>query len=409
MAGYVATGTHNDASLPAAAKAKVQELQKQYVAASTATEKAALHAQAEAIRAQNGYSGGDDGSEYNTFSDNESTYTGGNTATRTNTQPSLMGLAAGDLYGINYDFDSIKDLMNKATVDEYKLKRQQYDQTQNQFYNNLATTQATTLDTLRQAQASAVATGASKGIAAANELSSMLNLQQTSTDEALQLANDYNTLGAEEAAAYTRNNSTALETSNALKQAVASNIDLVKYGYDTQGDIGYLDYLAAMANVDTQKYAADKSLEATQYQTDNYNNGATRYANSSYSYNGGTPKTDSANSASIDTATAADPYKLNDNYSVYVGSDGTYSVVDKKTNKTYTGVSKSDLNKFQSNGAKDPGYLADSTYIGNTITQKQTDSATWNYDSKKKVWINSKTGEKLSDAQFEKKVVNKGK
>ena len=65
--GYVAKGSYNDANLSAADAQKVAALKQQYETAKAQGNKAgmdAAHSAAEAIRAQYGYSGGGDGSEY---------------------------------------------------------------------------------------------------------------------------------------------------------------------------------------------------------------------------------------------------------------------------------------------------------------------------------------------------------
>ena len=65
---YQSTGIYNDYELSDADRAKVAALKQQWQAASSAGDAAGMdsaHAGAEAIRAQYGYSGGGDGSEYN--------------------------------------------------------------------------------------------------------------------------------------------------------------------------------------------------------------------------------------------------------------------------------------------------------------------------------------------------------
>ena len=69
MTTYTPTGTYNDAGLNADDKKRVESLQAQWAAYKAAGDTAGMqnaHAQAEAIRKSAGYSGGTDGSEYNT-------------------------------------------------------------------------------------------------------------------------------------------------------------------------------------------------------------------------------------------------------------------------------------------------------------------------------------------------------
>ena len=160
-------------------------------------------------------------------------------------------------------------------------------------------TQATALDTLRKAQADAVATGASKGMSAANELSSILNLQNTAATEANTLATGRQNLAAEEAQAYKDNASTALTTSNAVKQAIAQLAE-TKYGYDTQGYAAQLSYLSALQDALAQKYGSDKTLEGVKYNADANVNAAqiaaSKYGSTNYTYTGGNSSNSSPNS-----------------------------------------------------------------------------------------------------------------
>ena len=96
--------------------------------------------------------------------------------------------------GITYDEAAIRAKFDAATKAEYDLKRKEYEATANKFYEQMYGTQATALDTIRRSNAAAVATGASRGIQAANELSAILGLQETSTQTAPELAQHRNLL-----------------------------------------------------------------------------------------------------------------------------------------------------------------------------------------------------------------------
>lgn len=176
------------------------------------------------------------------------------------TDPTLIGKSIGDLYGLTYDYGTILKLLNDATKSSYASQQQEFGATENQFYRNMIGSQEDTLNILRENQAKAVATGASKGIAAANELSAILNLQDVAGQGASDLASQRNLLMDKERAAYEKNASDALNTSNSLKTAIAG-LDLSKYGYDVQEVIGKLDYLANVQN-------ADKTLEGVKYNAD---------------------------------------------------------------------------------------------------------------------------------------------
>ena len=183
------------------------------------------------------------------------------------------------LYGnITFDEDAIRKKFDKATKAEYELKRKEYEQTEDQFYNRLLGTQGTALDTIRRANASAISSGAAKGMQAANEISAILGLQQESVDDSTKLAQARNNLVDAEAAAYAKNVVDALNTANQIKLALgtlASNI----YSADTQFDVGTMQYLAQLdaaakqlegigLTADATKYSADRNLEGSKYTAD---------------------------------------------------------------------------------------------------------------------------------------------
>jgi len=183
------------------------------------------------------------------------------------------------LYGnITFDEDVIRSKFDKATQAEYARKRKEYKQTEDQFYNRLFGTQSTALDTIRRANASAISSGAAKGMQAANELSAILGLQQESVDDSTKLAQERNLLMDKEAEAYTKNVVDALAKANEIKLALgslASNI----YAADTQFDVAQLQYLAQLdaaakqlegigLTADATKYSADRNLEGSKYTAD---------------------------------------------------------------------------------------------------------------------------------------------
>ena len=194
----------------------------------------------------------------------------------TATRPTLMGLPMGDLYGINYEQDYIRKLLDDATAAEYNAKRQEFAATERGYYDQLYDAQNTALDTIRANNSAAVASGASKGMAAAQQLAAVLGLQQESVGAATDLANQRNELAAKEAAAYSANANTALNTSNTLKQAI-QNADLTKYGYDTQNYVGELDYNAALRATIAEIIQSQNAAAATMYNADRNLDG-TRYA-----------------------------------------------------------------------------------------------------------------------------------
>lgn len=210
--------------------------------------------------------------------------------------PNLAGTdKLGDLYGITYDQNTIRDILNRATEAEYASKDKEFGTTENKYINQAQTDQATTLQSLKQMNQQASMNGAMMGSNAATALSSILTGQQTNATNMLDLANQRNLLQTQKAEALAKNSQLALDSSNAVKQAIAG-IDLSKYGYDTQQMVGQLDYLAALNDAlaqikssqtaaDATKYASDNDLAGTKYNADSYKKNTS--GGSSYTYNGG--------------------------------------------------------------------------------------------------------------------------
>lgn len=221
-----------------------------------------------------------------TGSTSVSTFSGGSIASPiTANRAVLAGLNMGDKYNIQYDQNYIRDLLDTATQAEYNRKRQEFAATENKFYNELYDTQDAALNAIRANNSAAVATGATKGMAAAQQLAAILGLEQTSVESATDLANQRNELMAQEAAAYAKNANTALDTSNALKKAIAEAA-LTKYGYDTQSYVGELDYNAALQAVIGEIIQSQNSAAATMYNADRNLEG-TKYAAGANRYGGG--------------------------------------------------------------------------------------------------------------------------
>lgn len=290
----------------------------------------------------------------------------------------LAGLELGDKYGIMYDQPTIQKLLDDATRAQYDLKQQQATQSENKFYNTMLDTQGTALDTLRKSQASAVATGASRGMAAANELSAILNLQQTAVDESTMLAQNRDNLNTEEASAYKQNATDALNASNGLKTAIAG-IAGTKYGYDTQGQAAALSYLAALADVAAQKNAANKTLEGVKYNADanvaaagkTYGSSGKTYTSGNGSGNTGTTATNPELALKV-TASGTEGYTPEGSgLNIKDNGDGTYTI----TSGSYAPVKDAtldDITRIQNNGwdikAIDDNYAV-------TTVNKTTDPA----------------------------------
>ena len=243
----------------------------------------AIHAQAQELRAKENYTTDDFGMTFRELPQPASTPVSRTSSTPASIPVSRPSLRSAEdlakLYGnITFDEDAIRSKFDKATQAEYALKRKEYEQTEDQFYNRLFGTQSTALDTIRRANASAISSGAAKGMQAANELSAILGLQQESVDDSTKLAQARHNLTDAEAAAYAKNVVDALAKANEIKLALGtlgSNI----YAADTQFAVGELQYLAQLdaaakqlegmgLTADATKYTADQNLIGNKYTAD---------------------------------------------------------------------------------------------------------------------------------------------
>lgn len=180
----------------------------------------------------------------------------------------------GKLYDINYDMDAIRQIYDNATEAKYNLLRKELQQGENTFYSNQANANATLLDTLRKATSSAIATGASRGLASAEQLGLMMEQQQSIVDEATKIAQERANMADKIAQEKAENIVNAMEYSDELKRALAGVSSNV-YSADTQYDVGLLDFYsklkeveAALYNTDAQKEINANQLEENRRQFD---------------------------------------------------------------------------------------------------------------------------------------------
>ena len=112
------------------------------------------------------------------------------------TRPVLQdGTALANKYGITADYDDIKKIYGDAVDASYDAQRKVYDQGTAAYYETIRNNAAALLDTLRKANASALATGSTRGVAAAQQLSALLAAAQSGSQGALDLANKIFNLG----------------------------------------------------------------------------------------------------------------------------------------------------------------------------------------------------------------------
>lgn len=158
------------------------------------------------------------------------------------TQPSVKKYY--DFAQQQVDEQALLDKFNAATTAQFNLQREQNRQAENQFYNQMYNTQQTAMDTIRQSNAAAVSTGASRGVQAAQELSALLGLQQESVASATELANANRQTAQEETAAVLEN------VLNAYQQAEQQRQNLITAGIQS-------------ASVDTEAASSQSQASAT--------------------------------------------------------------------------------------------------------------------------------------------------
>lgn len=161
------------------------------------------------------------------------------------------------------DEQAILDKYNAATVAQFNVQREQNRQAENQFYNQMYNTQKTAMDTIRQANASAVASGASRGVQAAQELSSLLGLQQESVASATELAQANRQTAQEETAAVLEN------VLNAYKQAADERAQLRQSAIEAESVEATKEQTAA-ATLDAQTNRASLITSAAENGSNTY-------------------------------------------------------------------------------------------------------------------------------------------
>ena len=168
-----------------------------------------------------------------------------------------------DLYGIDYNRDSIEGVFKDATNAAHEANLKEYNRTARQYYDKLGATQNSLIDTLRKQRAAAITSGAKAGMQNATELSEILGLTQTVSPDALALAQDRNALIEAYNAQLAQDARDAMEYSDKLKQALAA-LASEKYGYDAQQ---YVAELSHNANVQAQNTASSAAYAGNKYAT----------------------------------------------------------------------------------------------------------------------------------------------
>ena len=156
------------------------------------------------------------------------------------------------------DEQAILDKYNQATAAQFAAQQDQNRVAENNFYNQMYNTQKTAMDTIRQSNANAVSTGASRGVQAANELSALLGLQQESIASATEIANARRQTAQEETAAMLQNIVQASQDAAAQRQQALQSMIQAQ----------------SLKATEDQAAASQTQAAATQAQTDRANKDA---------------------------------------------------------------------------------------------------------------------------------------
>lgn len=170
--------------------------------------------------------------------------------------------------GYNYDEGAIRALFDKATKAEYAAKRAANAGAQRQFATNMGDYINTLSDTMRQQLNQAVATGGSRGLAAAQAMQAAQDASLKTVDEATKLTEDAMALDFEEAAAYAQNAKDA-EALRATRQQNLMNFASGLYDIDERTTVGAMS--AAADAWGSKVYGVDAAglnLEGTKYNAD---------------------------------------------------------------------------------------------------------------------------------------------
>ena len=159
------------------------------------------------------------------------------------------------------DEQAILDKYNAATIAQFDVQREQNRLAENKFYNQMYNAQKTAMDTIRQSNAAAVSSGASRGVQAANELSALLGLQEESVASATELAQASRQTAQEETAAVLEN------VLKAYQQAQQEKAQMVQHGIEASSvDVQQEANRIAAQELDVTKDSALQSA-ATQSAT----------------------------------------------------------------------------------------------------------------------------------------------
>ena len=295
--------------------------------------------------------------------------------------------------GYTYEYEDFLNNLNAATDAGLTSTLQGLDESEAEYNRNMATTQATAADTIRSQYAQDIQSGVSKGMQAANLLSTLLGTSQTASDEAQELAASRTQAYSDYATQLLENATSAQTSSNSAYETLMSNIRQL-YNDEIQEKTADLEYNASvnetLANYLANKYTADTNYASSQNST----------AASAWGTN---------NSTLASLMNAATSAEAQDNYSAayQAAAEATAAATKYAADQSYAATLAS-LAASASSGSSSSGSSSSGTSSSSSSsTKKSTTSSSSSSSSTSKAVTNatsttrnSKTSSSISRAYY---------
>ena len=206
------------------------------------------------------------------------------------TNPTLMNtqeyLAKLGLSDYQYNYNDILNNLNNATDAGYASTKNELANANAEYNRNMAAQQQSVADSIRNQQQAAVSTGMTKGMQAAQMLSSLLGNSQTSATGAQELASNRYQSALDYASQLREDASSALDKSNAAQETLMSNIRQL-YNDDIQQKTADLEYNASVNETNANYASQIASAAASAASSDNYASAYQNAANGAAAINSG--------------------------------------------------------------------------------------------------------------------------
>jgi len=101
----------------------------------------------------------------------------------------LSGAELANNYGITQDYETIKGIYDATIDDSYAQRYRDQGLAEGKYYDALGGVQSTLMNTFKKNDTASIASGTSRGMQAANQITAALGLAQQSVDGATELSN----------------------------------------------------------------------------------------------------------------------------------------------------------------------------------------------------------------------------